>query len=137
MSTKYGGACHCKKVRYTCTAEPELTFYCHCRDCQRTTGSPFSVEAMISSDSFELEGELKTYSVKGDSGQNVQRNFCAHCGSGIYIDCDAYPGYVFLKVGTLDDATSIKPDMHIYTGAKQPWLKIGDKLPQHEKAPPE
>ena len=40
MSRHYEGGCHCGAVRYTCNKEPELTFYCHCKDCQKTTGSP-------------------------------------------------------------------------------------------------
>jgi hypothetical protein len=51
------------------------------------------------------------------------------------MECDADPGYVFLKVGTLDDASWVKPDMHIYAAAKQPWVEISDALPRYDKAP--
>jgi len=137
MPTGYEGGCHCGGVRYSCAALPELTFFCHCSDCQRTAGSPFSVEAMVASDSFDVQGELGTYTVVGDSGKQVHRHFCPQCGSGLYLACDADPGYVFLKVGTLDDASWVKPDMHIYTAAKQPWIELGDSLPRYEKAPEE
>ena len=137
MPEKYEGGCHCGNVRYSCTAQPEFTFFCHCNDCQRTAGSPFSVELMITSDSFVVRGDLDTYTVMGDSGKDVHRRFCANCGSGIYLEGDADPGYVFLKVGTLDDASWVKPDMHIYTSAQQPWVEMGDTLPRFEKAPPE
>jgi len=137
MATEYEGTCHCGSVRYSCTAAPELTFFCHCGDCQRTTGSPFSVELMVSSESFEVQGELGTYTVAGDSGKNVHRRFCPRCGSGIYLECDADPGYVFLKAGTLNDGGWVKPDMHIFTAAKQPWVELGDSLPRYEKAPDE
>mgnify|MGYP001814720457 FL=1 len=137
MPTEYEGGCHCGSVRYSCSAAPEYTFYCHCSDCQRTAGSPFSVELMISSDSFELHGELDTYTVTGDSGKPVHRRFCPKCGSGIYLDCVADPGYVFLKAGTLDDASWVKPDMHIYAAAKQPWIDLGDTLPKYETVPEE
>ena len=137
MPNRYEGGCHCGSVRYTCSGAPDLTFFCHCNDCQRTTGTPFSVELMISSDSFDVEGELGTYTVLGDSGKQVHRYFCSKCGSGIYLEGDADPGFVFLKVGTLDDASWVKPDMHIYTKAKQPWMELGDELPRYEKAPEE
>lgn len=135
MSKEYKGACHCGSVQYSCSTPPEFTFFCHCNDCQRTTGSPFSVELMISSNSFEVQGEMKTYTVAGDSGKDVHRRFCPQCGSGIFLECDADPGYVFLKAGTLDDASWVKPEMHIYTAAKQPWVELGDTLPRCEKAP--
>ncbi|MGI9223893.1 MAG: GFA family protein [Woeseiaceae bacterium] len=137
MPTEYEGACHCRKVRYSFAAAPEATFFCHCNDCQRTTGSPFSVELMVSSASFEVEGELATYTVVGDSGKHVHRRFCPRCGSGIYLECDADPGYVFLKAGTLNDAGWVKPDMHIFTVATQPWANVADSLPRHERMPPE
>ncbi|MBT8099108.1 MAG: GFA family protein, partial [Gammaproteobacteria bacterium] len=63
--------------------------------------------------------------------------FCPRCGSGIYLECEADPGYVFLKAGTLDDSSWVKPDMHIYTATQQPWVELGDKLPRHAAAPVE
>ena len=137
MPDRYQGGCHCGSVKYACSAPPELTFYCHCNDCQRIAGSPFSVELMVPSDAFEVRGELGTYTVKGDSGKPVHRFFCPHCGSGIYLECEADPGYVFLKVGTLDDASWVKPDMHIFTAAKQPWVGLEDSLPEYDKVPEE
>ena len=129
------GGCHCGAVRYRCSGEPELTFYCHCRDCQRTTGSPFSMELMMPTDGFELEGEMGAYEVTGDSGKPVIRRFCNGCGSGIYLESEADPGYLFLKVGSLDDASWVVPQMHIFTAAKQPWTEILDGLPQFEGMP--
>lgn len=91
---------------------------------------------MVPSEGFECEGELASYTVTGDSGKEVHRRHCAKCASGIFLECDADPGYKFLKAGTLDDATWIKPEMHIFTATKQPWVKISDGLPEYEKAPP-
>lgn len=137
IPSSYEGGCHCGDVRYSCSAAPEFTFYCHCSDCQRTAGSPFSVELMIPSDAFKTRGELGTYTITGDSGKPVHRFFCPRCASGIYLDCEADPGYVFVKAGTLDDASWVKPEMHIYAGRKQPWVELGDTLPQYETAPEE
>jgi hypothetical protein len=136
MSTHYDGGCHCGAVRYTCTKAPDCTFYCHCTDCQKTTGSPFSIELMLADDGFETTGELASYVVVGDSGQPVTRWFCPRCGSGVYLECAADPGYVFVKAGSLDDAGWVKPEMHIFTATQQPWLRIADDLPAYDKAPP-
>lgn len=137
MAMQKTGGCHCGAVRYTVSKEPELTFYCHYQDCQKTTGSPFSVEMMLGEDAFDVEGEvrLSSYTVAGDSGKAVNRWHCSACASGIYLTCDADPGYVFLKVGTLDDATWASPDMHIYTATCQPWLHLSDDLPRYSRAP--
>ena len=137
MPEEYQGGCHCGAVRYTCAAAPVYTFYCHCRDCQRTTGSPFSMELMVEDATFRVEGNLASYVVTGDSGKPVTRRHCATCGSGVYLDCASDPGYVFIKVGSLDDATWVTPQMHIFTAAKQPWVQISDGLPQFEGMPKE
>lgn len=137
MHKEYEGGCHCGAVRYAFTTEPELTFFCHCNDCQRTTGGPFSMELMIAEPSFSIEGSLNSYMVTGDSGKPVRRWHCEKCASGIYLEGEADPGYIFLKVGSLDDASWVTPQMHIYTSAQQPWLKIDDDLPRYEYAPEE
>ena len=137
MPARYQGGCHCGAVRYECTGDPELVFYCHCSDCQRTTGGPFSVEAMIPEDGFDVHGDMGSYTVVGDSGKEVPRRFCSTCGSGVYLTCEADPGFVFLKVGTLDDASWLQPAMHIFTASRQPWVQLGDELPRYEKMPAE
>jgi hypothetical protein len=86
------------------------------------------MELMVADDGFKIEGSLASYVVTGDSGKPVTRWFCAGCGSGIYLDPEADQGYVFLKVGSLDDASWVKPEMHIYTAARQPWVKVADGL---------
>ena len=136
MTEPVSGRCHCGAAAFTYRAVPEATFYCHCNDCQRTTGSPFSVELMVSSDGFEVAGELATYTVIGDSGGGVHRRSCARCGSGLYLECDSDPGFVFIKAGALEDASVVQPEMHIFVSAKQPWVTIADGLPQHDRMPP-
>ena len=54
----YEGGCHCGAVRYAFGEAPEFTFYCHCNDCQKTTGSPFSIELMLRDETFSVTGEL-------------------------------------------------------------------------------
>ena len=73
MTQDHKGGCHCGSVKFSITEKPELTFFCHCNDCQRRTGSPFSVELMIADTGFEVSGELSDYVVTGDSGKDVHR----------------------------------------------------------------
>jgi len=133
---EFEGGCHCGSVRYSGSNEPELTFYCHCRDCQRTTGSPFSMEIMVPSEGFESRGGLTGYVVTGDSGLPVTRWHCSHCGSGVYLEAESDEGYVFVKVGTLDDPSWVQPEMHIFVASQQPWIKMADGLPRFEGMPP-
>ncbi len=135
MPVSIEGGCHCGAVRYKCQTKPAYTFYCHCIDCQRTSGSPFSMELMVERSATEFSGRTNQYEVTGDSGKPVKRHFCPACGSGVYLECDSDPDYYFVKVGGLDDASRIKPEMHIFTAAKQPWIEINDGLPQFAGMP--
>lgn len=130
------GGCHCGAARFELSAGPEATFYCHCSDCQRMSGSPFSVELMVPEAGFAVTGDLATYTVTGDSGGAVRRHFCRTCGAGLHLDCDSDPGFVFVKAGALDDASGVAPDMHIFVSARQPWAEIADDLPQYQRMPP-
>ena len=93
------------------------------------------MEMMIPGQAFHIEGPLGSYRVTGDSGMPVTRWHCAKCASGIYLEGESDPGHVFLKVGSLDDASWVRPEMHIYASAKQPWLHIDDGLPQCDTVP--
>lgn len=137
MSTNRTGRCLCGNASLSFTEQPELTFFCHCEDCQRTSGSPFSVELMVSDKGFETIGELATYTVTGESGKQVHRHSCATCGSALFLHCEADPGYVFIKAGALDDASWVRPEMHIFASCKQPWVKLDDGLPQYDRMPPQ
>jgi len=136
MAWQGSGRCHCGAISFRFSATPEATFYCHCSDCQRTSGSPFSVELMVPADGFESEGEFATYTVTGDSGGGVHRRFCPACGAGVFLECDSDPGFVFVKAGTLDDASALAPEMHIFASARQPWVTVADDLPRYDRMPP-
>src|SRR5215813_2146630 len=77
------GGCLCGRVCYTVTGEPAFSGLCHCRNCQRYTGSAFEALIAFPAASVSVQGELKTYDDTGDSGQPVHRHFCPNCGSGV------------------------------------------------------
>ena len=137
MSEMYKGKCHCGDTHFSFSEQPELTFFCHCEDCQHTSGSPFSVELMVSDKGFKTQGDLATYTVTGESGKQVHRRSCSKCGSALFLECEADPGYMFIKAGALDDASWVRPEMHIFASCKQPWVKLDDGLPQFERMPPQ
>jgi hypothetical protein len=137
MTTKYVGGCLCGSVRYSCEGTPEATFFCHCVDCQKETGGPYSVEIYIEDSTLKVDGKTTQHDVTADSGNKVTREFCGDCGSALFLISDGYPGYVCIKAGSLDDASELKPEMHIYIGSKLPWVQLSDGLPQYEGDIPE
>jgi hypothetical protein len=95
------GGCLCGRVRYSLTGEPAFSGLCHCRNCQRFTGSSFEAVVAYPSDAVSIQGELKTYQDTGDSGKPVYRNFCPNCGSGIMAEAEVLPGLkIMLTAGS-------------------------------------
>ena len=130
------GGCLCGQVRYTVSGEPAFTGVCHCRNCQRYTGSAFEPVVAFPSASVSLTGELKTYKDKGDSGKEVRRRFCPNCGSGVIAEVDILPGLTLVLAGTLDDTAAYTPAMEIYCSSAQPWVHAGAERPRFPKMPP-
>jgi len=121
-------------VRYTCESDPLLCVTCHCKNCQRQAGSALSVIIGVPEDAVSFEGTLKTYNDTGDSGATVRRQFCPECGSPVFTRVDSPPGMMFIKAGTLDDTSILKPAFHCYAKSKQDWVDLGD-TPSFETVP--
>ncbi len=129
------GSCLCGQVRYSANAEPMFVGVCHCKDCQKETGSAFNIVVAMPQAALAIQGPVKTYTQKGDSGQDVVRRLCPNCGSTITSEPAAMPGASILRVGTLDDASWVKPTMEIYCDSKQPWVALGGGLQSFPKMP--
>ena len=123
---KLDGSCLCGKVTYSCDAEPVATAVCHCTDCQRQTGTAFSVIVGVPSDALKIEGDsLASFTTVGtDTQQEVARKFCRECGSPVVSVADAIPGVVFIKAGTLHDKSWLEPQIQVWTGSAQPWIPL-------------
>ncbi len=127
------GGCLCGAVRYSTNAEPAMIAVCHCADCQKQSGGPFSVNVLVPGDQVEMGGETLTqYKINGASGQNVTRNFCNRCGSPLSTVLEAFGGLAAIKAGTLDDSSWVKPTIQIWCDSSQPWSVVADDL---QKAP--
>lgn len=126
------GGCLCGAVRYESASEPAAVVACHCKTCQKYTGSAFSLNLGMPSDAVTITGDgLAVYEDhSGASGKPFQRGHCTHCGSPIFGRGDAYPGMTFVKAGTLDDASWLQPTLHIWCAEKQPWVVIEEGVPQ-------
>lgn len=131
------GGCLCGAVRYRADVEPVLIAACHCRTCQRETGSAFSVNVAVPAGSVVIEGDaLVTYADRsGASGKPFHRAFCGRCGSPISGRGEAYEGLEFLKAGTLDDPSWATPGAHIWCAEKQPWVVIPADVQRFEGNP--
>jgi hypothetical protein len=134
---KIAGGCLCGRVRYASDASPAMIAACHCTHCQKQSGSAFSMNVGVPAAALKVEGDsLATYHDTGSSGLPVLRHFCRDCGSPIYSEVKAIPGLVFVKAGTLDDASWVQPAVQIWGASKQPWSQLPASLPEMPGNPP-
>ncbi len=135
--TKVAGSCLCGSVRYRSDAEPAMTAVCHCENCQRQSGTALSIIVGVPAGSivFENEANLATYADRAESGRSVNRRFCKNCGSPIVSLVEMMPNLHFIKAGTLDDKSWLKPTMHLWTDSAQPWVEIPEGMPKFAKNP--
>ena len=112
-----------------------MTAVCHCTHCQKQTGTAFSVIVGIPSAALSVTGVPKTFEDKGSSGQRVQRQFCPDCGSPLISVVDVAPGLSFIKAGTLDDPSWVKPTVDMWCGSAQPWVPLAEGTQKFDKSP--
>ena len=129
------GGCLCGAVRYSTTAEPVTSGVCHCRDCQKFTGSAFGALVYVPKETLMFEGTTKTFTSPGGSGKPMLRHFCPECGSSIAQEPGTRPGIVVLNIGTLDDPKSITPAREIFCDDALPWVQTIGDMPRFPKRP--
>jgi hypothetical protein len=131
------GGCLCGAVRYVSSAAPVLVAICHCTHCQKQSGGAFSVNVCMPKGSLQFTaGKTAVFEDEGSSGMPVHRHFCASCGSPIYTDAAAAPQLDFLKAGTLDDTSWVKPAISIWCQSAQGWVPYQEGVPRFPQGPP-
>ena len=127
----FEGGCTCRHVRYRMTSKPMFVHCCHCRWCQRETGSAFALNAMIEADRVELlSGEVEVTDTPSASGKGQRIWRCPTCKVAVWSNYAGAGDKVrFLRVGTLDDPDAMPPDIHIFTQSKQPWVVLPPGVP--------
>lgn len=128
------GQCLCGQVSYEMNAEPQICVTCHCKNCQRQAGSALSIIVGVPEEAVTIKGKVKTYNDTGDSGATVYRQFCPNCGSPVFTRLEPEGAPLFIKAGTFDDTSWLKPQFHCYTKSAQDWVEMGD-LPGFETVP--
>ncbi|MDB5479647.1 MAG: aldehyde-activating protein [Caulobacteraceae bacterium] len=131
----YDGGCTCRELRYRMTSGPLFVHCCHCRWCQRETGTAFALNAMIETSRVELlSGAPEIVHTPSNSGRGQDIARCATCRVAVWSHyAGAGNRVAFVRVGTLDEPDRLPPDIHIFTASKQPWVV----LPPDKPAVPE
>ena len=127
----FHGGCTCRHVRYRMKSRPMFVHCCHCRWCQRETGTAFALNAMIEADRVELtSGEVESVDTPSNSGKGQKIWRCPICYVAIWSNYAGAGDKVrFMRVGTLDEPDRLPPDIHIFTTSKQPWVILPEGVP--------
>lgn len=127
----YEGGCTCRKVRYRMTSKPLFVHCCHCRWCQRETGTAFALNAMIEADRVELlQGEVEVIDTPSNSGKGQKYSRCPSCRIAVWSNyAGAGDTLRFVRVGSFDEPDRFPPDIHIFIASKQPWVVLPSGTP--------
>lgn len=127
---QYEGGCACGTIRYRLRDDPIFVNCCHCRECQKISGSAFAINGMIESDRLELlNGEDELAQKDGEAR-------CGKCLTLLWGEHRMFGDQIkFVRLGTLDEGERIPPDAHFFVRSKHPWLEIADDLPKFETLP--
>ena len=130
----FSGGCLCGAIRYHGVAEPIVSRICWCRDCQHIAGNG-TVNVIVPSASIVVEGDPGEYVSVAASGNQVRRRFCRTCGCHLFADNSGRPGLMVIRVGTLDDPSSVSPTANIWSASAPAWACLDSALPSHAQQP--
>ena len=135
MKLPFEGQCACGEIRYRATAQPGFSWICHCRDCQRASGSANCSILYVPRDAMEIQGAARYYTVSAESGNQVSRGFCATCGSPMFILADLVPDLQGVWASSLDEPAQFNPVVQVWCASGQPWGTLHPELNRIAKAP--
>jgi hypothetical protein len=130
MTDKISGGCACGAIRYECS-KPILMFLCHCRDCQRASGSAFIPVVVVPAVAFKItQGTPTWYEVERLRGGHNRRGFCPACGSRLFGGgTDRTQG---ITASSFDDSSFYKPTGHAFATQAPPWDVMDPSLPKFD-----
>ena len=136
--TGFTGGCLCGAIRYQVTGEPVRTAICHCDDCRKATGAAFVTNVFVRTEDLKIvQGAPKQFQHKTDSGNTMTKEFCGDCGSQLFGYSSRGTGMKHVKVGTIDDASFVQPQIEVYTVRKLPYIRLLDSTEHFEKNRPQ
>jgi hypothetical protein len=129
------GRCLCGAVSFTINAAPIATGQCHCKDCQRISGTGHVSLARFRAEDVALTGPTASYAVTADSGNINTRHFCPKCGSRVFGENSAASGVMNISVGCIDDNSWFVPGRVVYAKDRPTWDVTSTDIPNFDRMP--
>ncbi|MDQ0313752.1 GFA family protein [Amorphus orientalis] len=135
MTNTYSGQCACKAVRITAKGDPVAELHCQCTHCQLRSGTGHSSFIVFAGeDAVTTSGEVRSWSVIADSGNEKHHTFCPRCGTPIHVTSPANPGITAISAVLLDKADRFAPTFVAYASRGLPWDTLDPTLTRFDKA---
>ena len=132
--TERTGRCLCGAVTFTLAADPLAARICWCRDCKHLAANG-TVNIVVPAAALRFSGDLSEHTMKADSGNDVTRQFCPRCGTHLFAKSSARPEMRVVRVGNLDEPSSIRPSANIWASRAPSWACIDPTLERIEQQP--
>ena len=132
---RYTGGCLCGALRYEAEGEPKFMGHCYCADCRKASGSGFIPFMGFASSAVRFSGQTRTFTSRAASGGDAVRNFCAACGSLVFGGVVGKDMSHTIYAGSLDEPSSFRPTMAIFTRNRPAWAVIPPDLTTFETTP--
>ena len=130
------GHCLCGAVTFSVHGQPNGMGQCHCKDCQRASGTGHMSLAFFKREDVKITGATRSFASTADSGNINTRHFCPTCGGRVYGENSARPGFMGISVGAFDDNAWFKPQRVVYIKDRPDWDVTATDIPNFEKMPP-
>ncbi len=129
-------SCHCGALEVACDGEPRKVSLCHCEQCQRRTGSAFSVAVFYRREQVTVRGEATSYARPSASGYAVDFHFCPACGSNLFWYPARMPALVGVALGGFADRDFAMPEQAVWAGEGHRWVRLPDHVVSFDENPP-
>jgi len=134
MNGKYSGQCLCGEINYSVDIDPVFTGNCHCKDCQRSSGSAFIPAMVFPEKKVLVSGEVKYFETQANNGDTHKRGFCPNCGSQLFARFSNMPGFLGIKAGTLNDTSKYIPKLDFHVAGASNWDFMNPEIPKKQGA---
>jgi hypothetical protein len=128
--------CHCGQLKVIAEGEPQRVYLCHCKACQRRTGTAFHFGVSYPRSGVRIEGEYKIYRRGADSGSTISFYFCPNCGSNLYWESERNPQVCGVAGGAFPRGSLPAPNSSAFEEDMHPWLGLPSVTEHHPKGRP-
>ena len=125
-------ACQCGQLKAIATGEPGSVYLCHCKACQRRSGSVVQWSTRWEKSQVRLEGPTKVYARTADSGFEIRYYFCPNCGSTIFAEGDRTPEFCAVPAGCFAGRSLPAPTISVWEESMHSWLAMPTVSEHHQ-----